>query len=352
MSPRRPKKSGPQHIASYVVLAALCSIAAWLWVQQSSYNPAVLVALRPLPLKRQTPQSGPSAGQLHATARLIPELDGFLPRGGVETYGPDILSDKIDGKAELYLPAGFKEMSCRIFSHATTHIEMFVYEMLSDKAAFAVFSGQRRAGARASDVAAHAYATPNALFFASGVHYVEIVADKPDPTLQDTLETLARALLANTSAPAASAATKAPGASPEQEALNSEAALFPKEGLAPDTLRLSAADVFGLQGFSHVFTAEYHVGDAQATAFITIRASDADAAADSQRYLAFLTANGYMPILVESPPPFSHFLRLDALFEVIMTSGRVLAGVHDASSLQAAIALAARLTKALQGKTP
>jgi hypothetical protein len=114
---RRKAKVGPkQKLAGYGILATLGLITIWLLVQQSHFNPAVAVALtgakpegRPLAASAQAPA---------ATAALIPEVPGFTPLAPAQSFGPDNLSDKIDGKAELYLSAGFKEMSCRSFNVA------------------------------------------------------------------------------------------------------------------------------------------------------------------------------------------------------------------------------------------
>ena len=110
-------------------------------------------------------------------------------------------------------------------------MDVFLYDMGSAPNAYAVFSGQRRSGSPSSPLTANAYATTNALFFTQGQFYVEIVADRAAETLQKSLEAYATALLA-----------KLPAEGETKDA----AALFPKEGLARDTVRLCAADTFGL----------------------------------------------------------------------------------------------------------
>ena len=119
-------------------------IAVWLLVQQSRFNPAVTAVLQAPGLAGRIQAGAPSA-----TAGLIPEAAGFTPLAAAQSYGPDNLSDKIDGKAELYLSAGFKEMSCRSFTLENpqgAHLEVFVYDMGSPQNAYAVFSSQRRSG--------------------------------------------------------------------------------------------------------------------------------------------------------------------------------------------------------------
>jgi hypothetical protein len=330
----KARVSAAQRLTGFVILGLLGLIAAGLLVQQSRFNPAVLVALNAPPPPGRT-QTG--AGRAPAaTAGLLPEVSGFAPLAPVESYGPETLSDKINGKAELYLAAGFKEMSCRSFGVSAAgpgHVEVFLYDMGSDPNAYAVFSGQRRPGSPDLPLTAHAYATPNALFFTQGRFYVEIVADREG--LQPNLSAYAAALLAKL--PAAAGETRG------------GAALFPPQGLAGDTVRLCAADTFGCEGLNNVFTGEYTLKNGKATAFMGERDTPEQAREEARRYLDFLTANGYQAVEAPDRGDFQ-VLALDNSFEIVLVRGRTLAGVHDATSLDAALELAAQLRTALPGK--
>jgi hypothetical protein len=338
---RRKAKVGPtQKVVGYSILAALGVISIWLLVQQSHFNPAVTVALRGA--KAQGRLQGATGQASAATATLIPEVPGFTPLAPAQSFGPDNLSDKIDGKAELYLSSGFKEMSCRSFNVADpsgkAYVEAFVYDMGSAPNAFAVFSGQRRPGSPNIPLTANAYATSNALYFTRGPFYVEIVADRSSAALQNSLKTYAEATLAKMPAEGKGGATKA-------------ADLFPKEGLTSDTVRLNASDVFGLEGFNNVFTGEYTLKNGTATAFLAERDTPEQAKADAGRYLKFLTTNGYQKIKSPAAPEGIELLKLDNSYEIILVQGRFLAGVHDASSLEAAQELVEKVRTALKGKS-
>jgi hypothetical protein len=336
MARGKAKVGAAQQLTGYVILAVLGLIAVWLLIQQSRFNPAVIVALR-APQLQGRPQAV-SGQALAATAALLPEVAGFTPLAPTQSYGPDNLSDKIDGKAELYLAAGFKEMSCRSFGlgdKGEAHVEVFLYDMGSAPNAFAVFSGQRRSGSPSSSLTANAYATTNALFFTQGRYYVEIVADRASAALQKSLETYATALLA-----------KIPAEGEKQDAT----ALFPKEGLARDTVRLCAADTFGLEGLNNVLTGEYTLKDGKATGFMAVRDTLEQARAEAKRYLDFLAANGYQKVQAPGSPGDLPVLVLDNSFEIVFVEGRTLAGVHDATSLAAALDLAAKLRSTLKGK--
>jgi len=333
---RRTKVGAAQKLTGYGVLAALGLIIVWLLVAQSRFNPAVIVAMRAPELKGR-PQA--AAGQAQAaTAALIPEVEGFTPLAPIESYNRDNLSDKIDGKAELYLSAGLKEMSCRSFglgAGGETHVDVYLYDMGSAQNAYAVFSGQRRPGSPSSSLTANAYATTNALFFTQGRFYVEIVADRASAALQKSLEAYATALLAKL---------------PAEGATKDAAARFPKEGLARDTVRLCATDTFCLEGLNNVLTGEYSLKGGKATAFMAERDTPEQARAEAKRYLDFLAANGYQKVQAPGPTGDIPVLVLDNSFEMVFVEGRTLAGVHDATSLAAALELAATLRTGLKGK--
>ncbi|MFZ5449810.1 MAG: DUF6599 family protein [Thermodesulfobacteriota bacterium] len=333
MARRKAKVSQAQRLTGYAILALLGLITMWLLIVQSRLNPAVIVALRAPELQGRIQAVSGQAQTV--TASLIPEVSGFTPLTPIESYNRDNLSEKIDGKAELYLSAGFKEMSCRSFDAAGTHVDVYLYDMGLASNAYAVFSGQRRAGSPSIPLTANAYATANALFFTQGQFYVEIVADRASETLRNTLEMFAKALLSKL---------------PSQGEAKGETALFPREGLTVDSVRLNAADAFGLEGLNNVLTGEYTLKSGKATAFIAQRDTPEQSQADAQRYLDFLTANGYKKIPNPGAPGAISLLSLEDSFEVVFVQGRILAGVHDASSSEAALELAAMLQTALKEK--
>ncbi|MFI5332413.1 MAG: DUF6599 family protein, partial [Desulfobaccales bacterium] len=210
----------------------------------------------------------------------------------------------------------------------------FIYDMGSASNAFAVFSGQRRSGSASIPLTANAYATGNALFFTQGRYYVEIVADRASESLQNSLKTYATALLAKL---------------PAEGATKPATALFPQEGLVRDTVRLCAADTFGCEGLNNFLTGEYNLKSGKATAFLAPRDNPEQARAEAKRYLEFLAANGYQKI-EPAPPGDFQVLALDNSFELVFVQDKALAGVHDATSLAAALELAGKLKNELKGK--
>lgn len=361
-----------ERAAAWTVLACLAAIAGWLAVAQARFSPAVLTALSPPLLAGAVAAAGPG-GRVFATAAPLaaladlPALPGVTPVSPAESYDPATLSDRIDGKAELYLAANFQEMSCRAFTLPNgAHVDAYVYAQASPKDAFAVLSAQRRPGSRSLTLAPDAYATPNALYFTRGSHYVELTADRVDPDTMAGLERLAASLYAALPAgpaavvpapdapgPRGAPASPAPTASPTSL---DEKTLFPAAGLAADSIRLAAADAMGMAGFSNVYTAEYALASGAATALIARRDAPATAAAEMRAFAAFLTQNGYAAqALPPDAPPLpagAVLLTADGSYEILWTRGRLLAGVHDATSRQAALALAQALDNALPQETP
>lgn len=341
MKGRHGRVGSGQRLGSALVLLTLAAVCAWLGVRQGRFNPAV-VNWQTHPLAAGGQVAGESKD--NATAALLQNLPGLTPRGAAESYDPQTLSDKIDGKAELYLAADFKEMACRTFAPQAldgVHVTVSIYAMGSPQDAFAVFSNQRRPGAVDLPLGHHAYIAGNALFLTGGRHYVELVADKDDEQVAAMLQAVATALVKTLPAPEAAAGQEV-----------DEQSLFPAQGLVAGSIRLIPADAFGMAGFSRIYTAEYQFSAAghgpDATAFVAGRDSAAQAQADATAYRDFLLANGYTAAKSEGLPEGATLFTMAGSYELLMNRGKVLAGVHDAQSPQAAVDLG----KALAGRLP
>ncbi|MGQ9920043.1 MAG: DUF6599 family protein [Desulfobacca sp.] len=335
MPARRPRAiSTAQQLTGYSILLALGLIVVWLLVRQSTFHPAV-TALQTPPLAG----FGPSRPEVSAqAAALLPQVAGFTPLGPVQIFGPENLSDKIDGKAELYLSAGFQTLAVQSFTLAQpagAYLEVFLYDMGEPQNAYAVFSAQRRAGAADVSFRPNAYATSNALFFTAGHFYVEMILDRAVPEVAGVLAPFTTALAAKLPATAAS---------------NDLAALFPRANLVADSVRLQAADAFGLAGFNNVYTAEYLVSGGQATAFLALRSTVAEATAAARRYQEFLQDNGFRAVQDPAIPEHITVLALEDWYEALVVVQETLAGVHEAPSLAAALELVRQLQEALAKK--
>jgi len=383
MAGRTRDISSGQRLASLLVLALLCAIAAYLLVQQPRLSPAVEVSLRaPAPkaaggTAAVSPggapgeSSAPGAGTLAtpaaalagkaSLASLLPDAaPGSKALAAAEAFTPATLSDKIDGKAEMYLSAGFVAMACRSYQaqgSPPARVEVYLYRMKSVDAAFAVFSGQRRPGSAQSPLAKNGYLTENALFLTSGPDYLEVIGDRAG--LRPALEALAKAVLAGLEPAATPGATPggtpvaasgaASGAKPAAELQPLD--LLPTAGLKADTLRLAVADAFGCQGLTNIYTAEYDASRSGAAALLSRRKNPAEAIAQLKLYQRFLMDNGFVLQAAPGAPTGAVVLALEGIgVEILFTRGPWLAGVHEAPTLAAALKLAAELDATLQAR--
>jgi hypothetical protein len=323
----------------FIILLCLAGIAAGVYHKQFSFNPAVLVATTAAP--------APAAIKPVATVpndslpTLPPELSAL---SAPETFTADNLYDKVDGKADLYLTAGFVGLQCqRLALKATNDVwmEWFVYDMGALPQAFSVFSLQRRAEAQTLDLTPFAYQTQNSLYFVSGRYYVEAITAMPTEPMMAAMQAMARQFVA---------------AHPPGAAEIPELKLFPPENLEAGSQGLQIVDAFGFDQFTNVFTAKYRVPDgatnAEALAFLELTKTTAAAAALRDAYRSFLLANGGKEI--ESPDAASIGKPIEFMgnIEVVFSQDNALAGVHAAPDAASAAKVAQQLADSLRKGKP
>jgi hypothetical protein len=106
-------------ITAWSVLILLTGIGAAIFFAQFRDNPAV----ESVPIPKIS-----SGGQSLQAIVAIPDTLNIL--SAPEQFDDAGLSDKIDGKAELYLAAGFKQLQCQRFSEkgkSDLWMEIFVF---------------------------------------------------------------------------------------------------------------------------------------------------------------------------------------------------------------------------------
>ncbi|MBI5896115.1 MAG: hypothetical protein HZB24_08990 [Desulfobacterales bacterium] len=318
---RKKAPSVTQRWVSRAILATLAIIAGGLFAVQSRFDPGQWRA--------QSHESAPSATAL--TAEAPAKVAGLRAMAPPEVYDAATLSDKIDGKAELYLAAGFQRLESQRFAMADDPgrwLERFVYTMNAAPGAFAVYSQQRRPQAQPLTLNADAYQAANGLFLAQGAHYLEIVGSDASEALQAQMSELARAFIED---------------HPIAQAAMDERALFPKEGLAADSIALTPTNAFGFERLDRIFTADYAADGHRAAAFISRRTSAAEAAELARAYVDYLlTYGGQKMPAPDGAPPVTIIAILDQ-FEIVFHQGGLLAGVHEADDLTYGLALAAKV---------
>ncbi len=324
-----------QTLLSLIILGVLALIAGGVLTAQFNYNPAVQ------PLTSALPAADKSlpAPSVSAEPSLIPIPAGQSPLTPVEIFDAATLSDKINGKAELYLSAGFKRLHSRRFKVDTAGdgwMEAFVYDMQTPQNAFSVFSAQRRQDAQTLDVGQYGYQTPNAIFFVHGPFYVEIIASDVTESTRQPMRTLAEAFLKTHAV--------------ETQTID-EKKLFPRAGLVADSIALVAADAFGYERFNQIFTAVYQVGQTQVMAYLSRRESPAEAQELAAAYTDFLKAFGGQTAQPGLTIKTARMIYILDTYEVVFSHGPYLAGVREAADKQPAQELAVQLFNRIEEAT-
>lgn len=336
---RRP--SARETAASAGVLLALAVVCVWLWRTQSHFSPAVTVAAS---ATREAESSRPAAPTAAAAPDLFPTWPaGLKTMSAAESFTPDSLSDKIDGKAELYLSAGFVGMRCQRVASTTapdSWFEAFIYDMGKPVNAFSVYSSQKRNTTQAANLGDYSYRAGNQLCLVHGQFYLEFVAaDEREPTLLAATE-LARAFIAQT-------------AVAQHANVAKDEALFPTDGMIAGSVMLLSADVFGFDQLNNTYVARYRDGSDDVTLFLSRRP---DAAAATK--LAAALRDFYVKDCggKESAPPAAPkgavLIDSGAGFDGVFTSGVYVAGVHQAPNAAAAERWMQRLLARLASSTP
>ncbi len=145
------------------ILFLLFIIASVIYWKQSHYNKEKFNLT--IPPTGIVEKETPSSVQVSTTptANIIPV--GFQTMGDKEIFDEKTLSDKIDGKADLYLDCGFKKLECQKYVSAKDSkiwYEVYTYDMGNSRNAFAVYSNQRRPGSKDISIAQFGYKTENA----------------------------------------------------------------------------------------------------------------------------------------------------------------------------------------------
>lgn len=334
MTQEKGPRSLRQTVLSMAILSILMVIVAGVFISQFRFNPGLLQkdAFLPGPDKNKPP------GELSPSPLFKPLPEGMEPLTSEETFDTGSLSDKINGKAELYLSAGFTSLVSQRFKIKGTDglwMEAFVYDMGNRENAFSVFSTQRREGAASLELTQNAYRTSNALFLTHGRYYVEIIASKASGELPAPVKMLAGTFMGNT---------------PSEAAALNETALFPREGLVKNSITLIASDAFGYDGFKKIYTAQYRIDDHSLMAYVSRRGTPGEAKEMAASYTAFLLAFGGKNI--EAPPPVKDARLLEILgtYEIVISRGRYLAGIREAETIRPAEMLAVRLYHGLKGE--
>jgi hypothetical protein len=259
--------------------------------------------------------------------------DSLRPLSPPEYYHAVTLSDKIDGKAEFYLSAGFIALETRRFSLISAEqnppwLERFVYDMGRRRNAFAVFSGQRRGNQRAVDFSAEGYASSNGIFFVHDRYYVEIIASDEATELQSAALAMARRFIDR---------------HPDPGERLIEPELFDGPDLMPESIALIPANAFGLEKMNWIFTARYQKDSNELLAFISRRENAAEAEALAKAFADYFIEYGGQRITPPNELAAARIVEILGGYEIIYAHGSFIFGVHEAADKAQALAVTNRL---------
>jgi hypothetical protein len=323
-------KSAPsvfQHRLSLVLLGILVLIAgAVIWIQ-TQYDP--------LAWREQ------SKNQIQPPEIEKEAVEGVVPISPIEKYNAENLSDKINGKADLYLSAGFRSLESRRFGMTADKarwMERYVYDMGGRRNAFSVFSAQRRQDAEQMALASHAYLSANGLFLVHGPFYVEIIGTEASGPMQSLMKALGTAFVRSRSVSSGKL---------------QELSLFPSDYHVPHTTQLIADSAFGIQVLDWVYTSNYADGEARATAFVSNRKTAEQALTAMEAFIGYwkefggetVQAPDHLPDQVKD----ARIVLILDNYEIAMVQGEYLFGVHEATDLEFGLVLAAALQQSIEG---
>jgi len=320
---------------SLAILLVLLTIATVVFMQQFRFNPAV----NPVDATQPAAAGPGRSPAVTAQDALVQLPQNLSPLSSPETFEPGNLSDKINGKAELYLSAGFIRLQSQRIEDQNTPalwMEIFVYDMGVHENAFAVYGSQMRDDGVPLDIGRYAYRTQNALFWVHGPYYCELIASEASPAAIAAMQNIAEAFIRSRTV---------------QSAAIAEPDLFPSDGLNRDSITMIPDDAFGFNKLDRVFVGEYDFEGAELTAFLSDRQSPAAADRLAAEYLAFLTQFGGKDITAEAELEIHGAVMVEILgaYDIFFSRGSFFAGVHEATEKNRAIRLAATLAERLKG---
>lgn len=304
---------------SYFIIGLLCIIAFGVYRYHFNFNPAVL-SMEELRLETEIETS---LQQQKADLPLSPP-ENFSVFSPPENFDQMTLSEKINGKAELYLPAGFKSLFAQRLSPKDmpdVWYEVFIYDMGSMLNAFSVYSAQRRDNAEPESFTDFAYSAENAIFWVHGPYYVEIIASEVSTHTHRHLLDLAGSF--NSQNPVA------------EESID-EIGFFPQENIVKYSITFIPSNAFGIENLDRVFAARYRFDGTELTVFISRRDSADEAMAKAEEYINFFITYGGMEISQESSEIDIRSVEFFGTFDAVKTFGPHLVGVHEAASPEAA----------------
>jgi hypothetical protein len=263
---------------------------------------------------------------------------GFDLLSGTEVYDTENLYEKINGKAPLYTESGFEELLTQRFisnDDQSLWMELYLFDMADIKNAFSVYSVQRRAEADTISLfhTSFGYRSSNAIYFARGKYYAELIGSSESNRLFEAMTEVAKNIKSELPV--------------DKSAEIPELSLFPTENFTVGSIKLYLTNTFGFEGLTDTFTARYEIDGESISAFFSKRTSPEDAEETAKRYHKFLIENGAAVKPAHNKILADHVLDFYDTTEIVLSTGPFVVGIHEAESQDAAEKLATVLINKL-----
>ena len=324
MTGHKDSHSRIQTILSISVLLLLVITGTLIFLKQFRYDPSIFPSGMMLSVSSSQPL-------LDEKPESTLSFKNMVPLSPPEIFRDNNLSEKIDGKADLYLSAGFKKLTCQRFKKPDdpdSWLELFIYDMGDIINAFAVYSLQKREGFTPLELSGYSYKTENALFFVHGNYYIEITSSKVSGSIMDSMLSFTKDFIKKTGA---------------LEKIIPDTKFFPAENLDENSVVLFPSNVFGFDRLNMVFAADYKIEKGKIKAFLSRRKNQKEAKELAGSYSGFLSSLGGREIKSDTGFGNIRIIEIMDAYEVIFTNGPFLAGIHSAENLKEAEKLASAL---------
>ncbi|RPJ16562.1 MAG: hypothetical protein EHM30_06045 [Desulfobacteraceae bacterium] len=332
MAGQKKSYSRTETFIGAAVILLLVITGMLIFLKQFRYDPSIF----PSGMTLAVPEGGPLQGE--KTDKTI-SFKNMAPMTPPEIFNSENLSEKINGKAELYLTAGFKSLTCQRFSspgNTGLWLEVFVYDMGSIENAFAVYSVQKREGSTPLQLTGFIYKTENAVFFVHGNYYVEITSSEVSDSLMDSMLSFSGDFIKTRNV---------------RGKTIPELALFPPNNLDSNSIILFPSNAFGFDKLNMVFAADYKTEKGKIKAFLSRRKNENEAKEIAKSYSDFLISLGGKHIKSGQNQDNIEIIEIMDTYEFIFSNGSFLAGIHSAEDLNEAKKAASALYKKLGDKT-
>jgi hypothetical protein len=316
----------------FVILLIITGIAVGVFTRQFQLNPAVISLHDELISDGKMAVSGDHSSEKN----MIPIPGGMVPMTAPELFLPDTLYEKINGKAELYLSAGFNRLlsqRIKLQKQPESWMEAFVYEMKSASSAFAVFSIQRRDSGTPTEISKFSYQTENAVFLMHGLNYLEIISSESSEEMKNYLLEFAKLFIQQT---------------PSENVSIPELSMFPKACSDMDRISVIPSSAFGFNKLDNIFTSVCNLNGKEVMIFISNRQTSLNAERLSSEYREFLKSFGGVELPGFAQIKGSNFIEIFDAYELFFNSGTYFCGVHEAADQKTAETAAAILFHAIR----